>query len=84
LDRVLVIIEIGITSRRQKSILPCSNSQASCLTFAMRNNVATSLTVIPSENNSAARINIGGFMSEEDQLRIPMKSPGHSEMMSPR
>ena len=50
----------------------------------MRNNVATSLTVIPSENNSAARINIGGFMSEEDQLRIPMKSPGHSEMMSPR
>jgi hypothetical protein len=38
----------------------------------MRNNVATSLAVIPSENNSAARINIGGFMSKEDQLRIPM------------
>ena len=39
----------------------------------IRSVAATSRTVIPSPNNSAARINIGGFRSEEDQ-RMPLLS----------
>jgi hypothetical protein len=40
------------------------------LLLLIRNVAATSLTVIPSENNSAARFNNGGFKSQHDQ-RMP-------------
>jgi hypothetical protein len=61
-----VIIEMGITNRRQKSILDSSNSKTACF-------VVTARTVNPSRNNSAARISIGDFRSEHDQRMLVCK-----------